>query len=60
MGSEALVNGHHTHQILLHNDKSKPWVVQKFGGTSVGKFPDQIADKIVKCAKPSWDDNKIP
>lgn len=26
----------------------KPWVVQKFGGTSVGKFPRQIADDIVK------------
>lgn len=26
----------------------KPWVVQKFGGTSVGKFPTQIANDIVK------------
>lgn len=25
-----------------------PWVVQKFGGTSVGKFPVEIAEKIVK------------
>lgn len=25
-----------------------PWVVQKFGGTSVGKFPGDIAEKIVK------------
>ncbi|VVT50366.1 uncharacterized protein SAPINGB_P002727 [Magnusiomyces paraingens] len=25
-----------------------PWVVQKFGGTSVGKFPEDIAEKIVK------------
>lgn len=24
------------------------WVVQKFGGTSVGKFPEQIVDDIVK------------
>ncbi len=24
------------------------WVVQKFGGTSVGKFPVQIVDEIVK------------
>ncbi|CCH41575.1 aspartate kinase [Wickerhamomyces ciferrii] len=24
------------------------WVVQKFGGTSVGKFPEKIADDIVK------------
>ena len=52
MGSEALVNGHHhgPSNSLLRNDKSKPWIVQKFGGTSVGKFPDQIADKIVKYA----------
>ncbi|CAN6645210.1 hypothetical protein TRVA0_021S00298 [Trichomonascus vanleenenianus] len=27
---------------------SRPWVVQKFGGTSVGKFPEQIAEDIVK------------
>lgn len=26
----------------------KPWVVQKFGGTSVGKFPEAIANNIVK------------
>lgn len=25
-----------------------PWVVQKFGGTSVGKFAEDIAEKIVK------------
>ncbi|AOA64443.1 Aspartokinase [Komagataella phaffii CBS 7435] len=24
------------------------WVIQKFGGTSVGKFPDKIADDVVK------------
>lgn len=24
------------------------WIVQKFGGTSVGKFPEQIADDIIK------------
>lgn len=27
---------------------SPGWVVQKFGGTSVGKFPDNIVDNIVK------------
>lgn len=26
---------------------SQGWVVQKFGGTSVGKFPEKIADEIV-------------
>lgn len=29
-------------------DTPKPWVVQKFGGTSVGKFPLAIANDIVK------------
>ncbi|CEP63465.1 aspartate kinase LALA0_S08e03092g [Lachancea lanzarotensis] len=24
------------------------WIVQKFGGTSVGKFPEQIVDEIIK------------
>ncbi|ODQ66429.1 aspartate kinase (L-aspartate 4-P-transferase) [Nadsonia fulvescens var. elongata DSM 6958] len=28
--------------------ENRGWVVQKFGGTSVGKFPDQIAEDIVK------------
>ncbi|KAI0471887.1 aspartate kinase [Xylariaceae sp. FL0804] len=27
---------------------SQTWVVQKFGGTSVGKFPDKIAEDIVR------------
>ncbi|ODV60754.1 aspartate kinase [Ascoidea rubescens DSM 1968] len=27
---------------------SNGWVVQKFGGTSVGKFPEKIADDIIK------------
>lgn len=31
----------------LHNDPSKSWIVQKFGGTSVGKVPEQIAEGIV-------------
>lgn len=28
------------------------WIVQKFGGTSVGKFADKIAEDIVKYATP--------
>lgn len=28
------------------------WIVQKFGGTSVGKFADKIAEDIVKYAAP--------
>ncbi|KAG6038328.1 hypothetical protein E4U41_004321 [Claviceps citrina] len=31
-----------------NNASDKGWVVQKFGGTSVGKFPDKIARDIVK------------
>ena len=33
---------------LLRNDPGKKWVVQKFGGTSVGKFPDSIVEDVVK------------
>lgn len=29
-------------------DRSPAWIVQKFGGTSVGKYPEQIVDDIVK------------
>lgn len=29
------------------NNASRGWIVQKFGGTSVGKFPEQIAENIV-------------
>ncbi|PRT55786.1 Aspartokinase [Wickerhamiella sorbophila] len=31
----------------MSNMAMKPWVVQKFGGTSVGKFPRQIAEDII-------------
>ncbi|CAG8433556.1 6302_t:CDS:2 [Diversispora eburnea] len=33
---------------LISNQDEKPWVVQKFGGTSVGKFLKNIANNIVK------------
>lgn len=33
---------------LLRNESSNGWIVQKFGGTSVGKFPDKIADDIIR------------
>ena len=36
------------------------WVVQKFGGTSVGKFPVQIVDDIVKhYSKPDGPNNNV-
>lgn len=28
--------------------QSNRWIIQKFGGTSVGKFPEKIVDKIIK------------
>ncbi|PKS10741.1 hypothetical protein jhhlp_002498 [Lomentospora prolificans] len=38
-----------SHSILDNSSASAfPWVVQKFGGTSVGKFPDKIARDIVR------------
>lgn len=33
---------------LLNNANGADWIVQKFGGTSVGKFPDKIAEDIVR------------
>ncbi|MCJ1268345.1 Aspartokinase [Lobaria immixta] len=38
------------------NYDAKPWVVQKFGGTSVGKFADKIAEDLVR---PSLADHRI-
>lgn len=35
-------------RVLLKNSGDQGWVVQKFGGTSVGKFPDKIAEDIVR------------
>jgi aspartate kinase len=33
---------------LVKNTSSNGWIVQKFGGTSVGKFPDKIAEDIIR------------
>lgn len=33
---------------LLSNDPSRPWIIQKFGGTSVGKFAEEIVEQVVK------------
>ena len=32
----------------LRNTSPNGWVIQKFGGTSIGKFPDKIADDIIR------------
>ncbi|KAI0883185.1 aspartate kinase [Annulohypoxylon maeteangense] len=42
--------------ILQGNTSSEGWIVQKFGGTSVGKFPDSIAEDIIRASLKS---NKI-
>lgn len=34
--------------LTYNNTSDFGWVVQKFGGTSVGKFPDKIARDIVR------------
>lgn len=33
---------------LRSNTEHLPWVVQKYGGTSVGKFLDEISTNIVQ------------
>ena len=48
MSPPLLVNNPEMAQALLKNQSDHGWVVQKFGGTSVGKFPDKIAEDIVK------------
>ena len=51
MGSHSLVNGYHETPSIIHNDASRAWIVQKFGGTSVGKFADCIAENVVRYAQ---------
>ena len=50
--SDLLMNGdltpNYQKQPSQGNDPTKPWIVQKFGGTSVGKAPDVIAGQIIK------------
>ena len=48
MGSHTLVNGVSKASELLTNDATKSWTVQKFGGTGVGKFAQEIAEQVVK------------
>lgn len=66
MGLESLPNGHHDtggvqEPVILRNGSSKKWIVQKFGGTSVGRFAENIAGAIVKSvnAFPPWKDTDI-
>lgn len=48
MSPPLSVNNPEMARALLKNHGDRGWVVQKFGGTSVGKFPDKIAEDIVK------------
>ena len=53
MVGETLSNGTlghpHVNGLLSPTfDSSSEWVVQKFGGTSVGKFPLGIIEKVVR------------
>lgn len=51
MSTPALTNGHHDAAPIAQlrgNDAKGGWVVQKFGGTSVGKFASNIAEDIVR------------
>lgn len=52
MSAEVVVNGHKNALAetspLRKNDSPNGWVVQKFGGTSVGKLPVNIAEDIVR------------
>jgi aspartate kinase len=53
MSTDHKVNGHikaqHVrHNALIKNASPGPWIVQKFGGTSVGKFAVNIAEDIVR------------
>jgi aspartokinase len=31
---------------MVNNSAANGWRVQKFGGTSVGKFPDKVRDSV--------------
>jgi len=54
MSATAKVNGHQNSPAELAAESAqKPWVVQKFGGTSIGKFAVNIAEDIVRYV-PTW------
>lgn len=50
MGSTVLINGDCHKQALRQypNDPNQSWVIQKFGGTSVGKFSNNLVEEIVR------------
>ena len=48
MDSSPLVNGCYKASEMLYSDPSRPWIIQKFGGTSIGKFVEEIVEQVVK------------
>lgn len=49
MGPQVVMNGDgNSPSLQYRNHHAKSWVVQKFGGTSVGKFADKIAEDLVR------------
>lgn len=61
MGSESLINGVHSPSQPngFIETSGEEWLVQKFGGTSVGKFPLNIVDNVVKQVLPLISANNI-
>ena len=43
---------HVENSLRTQPDAEKPWIVQKFGGTSVGKFAAKIAEDVVPYVPP--------
>ena len=57
METETLTNGYHSleessllscHDAPLSDREARRWVVHKYGGTSAAKFPERIAEDIVR------------
>lgn len=43
---DVLMNGHYDDAGTSEEEK---WIVQKFGGTSIGKFAVNVVEDIVRC-----------
>lgn len=48
MGSQEAFGVDHTLSSTQQNGPSKPWIIQKFGGTSIGKFAERIVDELAR------------
>lgn len=45
--ADSTLNGADGH-LMRGNDPKRGWIIQKFGGTSIGKFADKIAEDVVR------------